>query len=208
MNTMPFTITLTSRGGERSGTFTFRQAVPEDHDTVMALQDAAARAIPADKRHTFVLLTEQELEESLAEDFCVTVWADADTSLSSCAASAASGDALCAGRRLAAFSLVVLNRVTDRNLGTYLGYDREQLLRTVTYDTTFVHPDFRGYGLQRLIIGIKSDEALRRGADQALATVSPDNAQSMANTLAMGFEVAEQKPMYGGLERCIMRKYL
>ena len=187
MNKLPFEKRLAVKSGERSYVFCFRQAVPEDFDAVMELQDAAAQAVPAEKRHTFVLLTKEELEESLREDFCVAVYA---------------------GTRLAAFSLVVLNRVTDRNLGTYLGYDREKLLRTVTYDTTFVHPEFRGFGLQRFIIDVKSDEARRRGAEEALATVSPDNDQSLANTFAMGFEVAERKPMYAGLDRYIMRKKL
>ncbi len=198
MSTMPFEKQLAAHGGNSTQTFLFRQAEKEDFSAIMALQDIAAAAVPKEKRHTFVLLTKEELTESLAEDFCVTVWASRGK-----ARHDAQEEAV-----LAAFSLVVLNRITDRNLGTYLGYDREQLLRTVTYDTTFVHPDFRGFGLQRIIIGIKSDEALRRGASQALATVSPDNAQSMANTLAMGFEVAERRPMYGGLDRCIMRRIL
>ena len=100
---------------------------------------------------TFVCTSETELAESLACDICIgAFYAD----------------------RLAAFTLMVINRVTQRNL-VYLFDDSEQSARTsVTYDTTFIDPEFVGRGLQRYFIALKDRMDVLLGAETAYATVS------------------------------------
>ena len=112
------------------------------------------------------------------------------------------------GDILAAYTLVVANRISPQNLGSYLGYSEEEMKECVTYDTTFVHPDFRGYGLQKQFIAWKDEEGRRMGAKWALCTVSPDNPNSLNNTLRAGFEIVEEKEMYGGIRRYVLRKAL
>jgi hypothetical protein len=44
------------------------------------------------------------------------------------------------------------------------------------------------------------------GAAEALTTISPDNAYSLANALRAGYTVVTQTSMYDGLDRYILRK--
>lgn len=138
-------------------------------------------------KDTFVQTTKEELAESLDEDFCVGAF---------------SGDVL------AAFTLMIINRASRRNLA-YLFDDTEQSAQTsVTYDTTFVDPAYVGCGLQRYFITLKDKLAVRLGAVRAYATVSPDNAFSLSNMTANGFETLGKKQMYGGYWRYIQCKRL
>ena len=68
--------------------------------------------------------------------------------------------------------------------------------------------NFRGYGLQKQFIAWKDEEGRRMGAKWALCTVSPDNPNSLNNTLRAGFEIVEEKEMYGGIRRYVLRKAL
>ncbi|HAE79983.1 MAG TPA: GNAT family N-acetyltransferase, partial [Lachnoclostridium sp.] len=54
----------------------------------------------------------------------------------------------------------------------------------------------------------KDEEGRRMGAKWALCTVSPDNPNSLNNTLRAGFEIVEEKEMYGGIRRYVLRKAL
>ena len=54
----------------------------------------------------------------------------------------------------------------------------------------------------------ESEEGRRMGAKWALCTVSPDNPNSLNNTLRAGFEIVEEKEMYGGIRRYVLRKAL
>jgi L-amino acid N-acyltransferase YncA len=138
-------------------------------------------------KDTFVQTTKEELAESLDEDFCIGAF---------------SGDSL------TAFTLMIINRATRRNLA-YLFDDTEQSAQTsVVYDTTFVDPVYVGCGLQRYFITLKDKLAVRLGAVRAYATVSPDNAFSLSNMTANGFKTLGKKQMYGGYWRCILCKRL
>lgn len=182
---VPCTLTFSRKDGSDPKTFLFQACVPEDVPDILALQDAVYEGLP--DKNTFVRLTEEEVRESIEKDACLSVFC---------------------GDILAAYTLVVANRVSPQNLGSYLGYSEEEMKECVTYDTTFVHPDFRGYGLQKQFIAWKDEEGRRMGAKWALCTVSPDNPNSLNNTLRAGFEIVEEKEMYGGIRRYVLRKAL
>lgn len=150
---------------------------------ILALQEAVYKSVVV--KETFVNTTEEELRESLEIDACIGVYHH---------------------NRLFAFTLMISNRHTSRNLGCALGYRHEELLKCVTYDTTFVLQEYKGYGLQRLFLSLKEEVAKELGACEALATVSPDNMISFSNLKASGFVIADEKKMYGVLNRYIMRK--
>ena len=165
--------------------FEFRRCTAEHLSAIAALQERIVRVLPTPE--LFARTTEAELAESLELDFCLGAYA---------------------GGTLAMVSIMVSNRISPRNLGVYLGYEEARLLQTVTYDTTFVDPAFRGYGLQRLSFRFKDAEAAALGAREALATVAPDNDASLHNLLADGFAEVDRQSLYGGLDRMILRKTL
>lgn len=162
-----------------------RQCCRDELEDIMQLQSTVYDTV-GDK-DTFVLSTEDELAESLAADVCIGAYVNG---------------------RLIAFTLIVTNPCSPRNLGYYLDYSRERRGKCVTYDTTFVHPSYTGYGLQKAFLSVKEAIAVGFGASEALATVSPDNTVSLKNLIAGGFEIAGEKSMYGELCRYIMRKSL
>ena len=177
-------LTLERRSGERA-VLTLRRCTPEELPAILALQEEVARALP--KPELFVVTTAEELRESLTRDWCLAAWD---------------------GERLAAFTLMVVNRVTPRSAGTYLDYDDARLQRCVTYDTTFVRREYRGLGLQRALGRLKDEAALAMGAEEALSTVSPENSHSLENALARGFEICGDRSLYSGVRRYILRKKL
>lgn len=154
-----------------------------DIDEILELQQRVYEQI-SDK-DTFVMTTEEELTDSLKEDVCIGAYH---------------------GNMLVGFTLMITNPDSPRNLGLHLDYDRQKLSQCVTYDTTFVAPEYSGYGLQRIFIRFKDRLAWSGGATEALATVSPDNTVSLANLKRSGFSVIDQKRMYGGYERLILSK--
>lgn len=184
MYELPYCIGLSNSSGA-SRKFCFRKCTQADIEAILELQNKIIDIIP--QKHIFAYTSEEEIRESIDQDLCI--------------------GAFCAGEA-ALFSIMVANRITPRNLGKYLGFDDTELMKTVTYDTTFVSPKFRGYGLQSLCCRIKDAAASEMGACRALATVSPDNEHSLKNVLAHGFEVMTEREMYGGLRRYIVKKEL
>jgi GNAT superfamily N-acetyltransferase len=164
---------------------TIKRCGPDHYAEILSLQRRVYESIP--DKNTFVMTTEEELRESLLDDVCLGAFD---------------------GGRLVAFTLMVANRETPRNLGNYLNYSPQERARCVTYDTTFIDPAYHGYGLQRFFIAQKDEIAISLRAREALATVSPDNAYSLRNLRANGFQVASEQEMYGGVTRFVLRKKL
>lgn len=107
------------------------------------------------------------------------------------------------GERLAAFSLMVVNRESEsRNAGQKNGHDPKLC---VTFDTVFVDPDYRGLGLQKYLFHCQMEIAAGLGAHYAFATVAPSNVHSLNNMLACGFKILDRKLLYGNRDRYIMR---
>ena len=199
-------IILTGRLG-RELELTLRLCTMDDLDPVMDLQDRVVRKIASDMRAEkpdpehdsarhfhgqdmrsaglFISDPREEIQYSLAHDFCVA---------------ALDGD------RMVGFSLMIADGEGEKNLGNVLGYDEERLKTCVNFETTFVDPEYRGFGLQKLFMEIRTREAIRIGASEALTSVSPDNMRSLANIRAAGFVPVKEVVIYYGLKRLILRK--
>jgi len=165
------------------GNLTMRQMNMEEAQRAMDLQHMVWRSMqdPALLAETSL----DEIRESMAEDICLGVF-DEET--------------------LAAFSLMVINRASEtRNGGQKNGFPPEEC---VTFDTIFVHPDYRGLGLQRKLFDHQAELAEKLGAKRIFATVAPQNEYSLNNMLACGFEVLDRKLLYGNRDRYIMMKQL
>jgi hypothetical protein len=180
---VPAELILRNRNGTERA-FTLTRCGPGHLAMIEALQEHVLRTMP---RGLFVPATRDELIESLETDYCLGAFSEG---------------------KLAMFSLMITNRPTERNLGHALGRTGVRLKESVTYDSTFVLPEYRGYGLQRLAHPFKDAEALRLGAKEALATVSPDNSHSLRNMLSSGFSIRARRELYGGQDRYILGKHL
>lgn len=88
-------------------------------------------------------------------------------------------------------------------------YDSEEMRsKCVDYSDTFVHPDYRGNGLQNIME--EKMEVLCREAGKTilLGTVDQDNHYSYENFRKMGYQEITRLIKYGGLERILMEKKL
>lgn len=183
MQNMPCEITMKKASGEEK-TFLLRRCVMDDVDAIVALQAEVYDHIP-DKK-IFQNTEADEFAESIELDQCFC-FMDGD--------------------KMIAFTLMVAGRPGYRNYGEYLGYSEEQMAKTVSMDTSFVLPEYRGYGIQEYCFALR-EQAAREilGAEEALTTISPDNAPSLNNAYKSGFEEVARMTIYGGLERSILRK--
>lgn len=107
------------------------------------------------------------------------------------------------GDKLVAVATFIDNRKTPRNLGATMG---EKASECFTFDAVFVHPDYRGLGLQREFIEVAKQKAMLDGATSIWCTVSPSNEHSHNNFTSSGFYVYKSAiPMYGGHIRDVLR---
>ena len=201
-------ITVRNRSGNELELL-LRRCTIDDIDKVMALQDRVVQKIASDMRAErqdpetddlkhfhgqdmrsaalFISDPREEIEYSLLNDFCIAAF-DGDL--------------------MVGFSLMISGGIGEKNLGNVLGYSDEQLSKCVNFETTFIDPEYRGFGLQRMFTEVRTQEALRIGATEALTSVSPDNEKSLANLRSNGFVPVREVVIYFGLRRLIMRKEL
>ncbi len=173
------TLSLSSKTETR--TFSIRRLSRADIPAALSLQEEVLSLIPS--RALFEPLTEAELLES-AEIDSVFGFFDGDT--------------------LAAFSMIIHNRETDRSLAP----DAEKACgETFTFDGVLVHPAYRGFGMQRLFLSLTEKEAKKCGASCILATTAPPNLHSRKNFESMGFSIVKEYIKYG-YPRLLLKKEL
>lgn len=103
--------------------------------------------------------------------------------------------------RLGAYSVLAYLGSDRYETGRKFGVREDELSRVWVLDATVVHESVRGRGLQRYFNALREERALAKGALHLCATVHPDNAASLRNLEAAGFERRFTRPMYGGLLR-------
>lgn len=109
----------------------------------------------------------------------------------------------CGGRLAAVFS-IVRPGLRDFNLGHEIGLHEEELLRVTHMDTAAVHPDFRGFGLQRRMMA-EAEQVLQGRI--LLCTIHPENCYSLQNALKLGYRIEKRVGRYGSV-RYVLRKDL
>ncbi|MBQ0004296.1 MAG: hypothetical protein KBS68_00345 [Clostridiales bacterium] len=183
MVTLPFTKELLNGKGEAK-TISFRRATVDDLDAVVALQEEIVDALP--DKDLYATSTREEYETQLKEDICFVAECDGE---------------------FAGFSVLIPNDPdNERNYGKYFNYDREQLADTCSFDLTMVSPRFRGHGIQRDFNKLRTGTAVEMGAKEGLTSISPDNPYSYRNFLVLNFNIVEEREMYGGKRRYLLRK--
>lgn len=169
-------VTFESKGKQ----FTLRDLTFENLSEILDLQRQCTDALP--DPDIYYPLSRNELLESLHLDIVPGIFAP--------------------DGRLVAVAAIVIGRVGDRNLAESSDDEKKT---SFTFDAVFVAPDWRGYGLQRILIDRAAEKAREAGAKQILATVSPDNRHSLANFTSAGYEITATVSKYGGLTRNILR---
>ena len=135
----------------------------------------------------YALVDAEEIHESLLEDHCYGTYHD---------------------NKLIAFTMMIDNRISHRNYGTYVGYPEERQKECVSMEITLVDKEYRGYGLQKLFVSLREEIARAHGAREALVTIAPDNAYSLNNLMDSGYEIISTGPLYEGAVRHILSKKL
>lgn len=106
---------------------------------------------------------------------------------------------------LVAVAVIVMNRAGNRNIAGEAGCDYSC---TLTFDAVMVRPQWRGYGLQNVMINQCIKLAEKENIRQIVATVSPDNSHSLNNFINLGFEIVSTSQKYGGLVRHIIKYHV
>ena len=109
---------------------------------------------------------------------------------------------------LAGFLIVHLPGLGEENLGREIGMEEEDLMRCAHIESEAVLPEYRGRGIQRLLLREAEKALLCRGYFFTMMTVSPENPYSLRNALALGYQIMLTKEKYGGLMRHILLKKL
>lgn len=182
MFTTPQTLTLSRRSGQTTD-FEIRRCTEEDLNDILTLQLKVYNDLcdPG----LYALVGEEEIHESLLSDYCFGTYHDG---------------------RLVGFTMMIANRDSHRNYGTYIGYPQERLGDCVSMEISLVDRDYRGFGLQKLYVTLRESVAKDIGATESLVTIAPDNEYSLHNLLESGYEIIETRPLYEGAVRHILRK--
>jgi Uncharacterized conserved protein len=109
---------------------------------------------------------------------------------------------------LIAYAAISFPNDDPDNLGRDLPLPQTEFKHVADYDGSAVHPNYRGNGLQQKMTNMRHRYALAHDRYHILGTVSPLNARSLANFLAIGCRVKNIKEKYGGMLRLIIHRDL
>ena len=181
---LPTTLTLSRRSGETEE-FLIRQCEEADLFKIIMLQQKIYEDLS--DPGIYAKVDEEDILDSLRKDYCCAVFR---------------------GRRMVAFTMMIVNRVSPRNYGSYVGYSPDRQKKSVSMEITIVDESCRGFGLQKLFVALREEKARSLGATEAFVTIGPDNKYSLQNLLDSGYEIIETRPMYEGAMRHILRRQL
>jgi GNAT superfamily N-acetyltransferase len=118
-------------------------------------------------------------------------------------------------QELIAYRYVGFPGYDNKNLGYDVKLPKKELDKVVHLETTVVHPDYRGNGLQSLTLQEIIPVVKEMGYKHLLCTVSPQNYFSLFNIMKSGLKIKALKKKYGtdesgkdGLWRFILHRNL
>ena len=163
---------------------TLRQCTREEAETVYRLQNEVRAMMP--NPELFMPDTLENIQSYLEHDLCLGAWD---------------------GERLGAYFILRYCGHSEHNYAAFMGIPEAEWEHWANADSAIVHADFRGNGLQRLML----EAALPlfpKKITHIGATVSPQNQYSLHNALASGFAIVSRREMYGGHDRYLLAKDL
>ena len=102
--------------------------------------------------------------------------------------------------RLIAYRYIGFPNDTSKNLGYDINLPQNELNKVVHLETTVVHPDYRGNGLQSLTLKHAAELVKTLGYKHLVCTVSPQNLFSLYNVMQNGLKIKALKRKYGSDE--------
>lgn len=103
-------------------------------------------------------------------------------------------------------ALLEPNSDEEEHLGLDVG--AEDLARVLYQEVSFIHPTFRGYGLQQTLASIIMSQVDIEKYDWVCATVKPYNIASLKDKLVQNMHIYALKYKYGGKLRYVFAKPL
>ena len=111
--------------------------------------------------------------------------------------------------KLIAFRALLEPVIDDEHLGYDIGLQTEDELKKVLYqEISNVHPNYRGFGLQRTMADVIMQQVDVAKYHVVCATVMPGNIASMKDKFSQRMHVAALKLKYGGKLRYVFTKSL
>ena len=111
--------------------------------------------------------------------------------------------------KLIAFRALLEPAIDEEHLGYDIGLSTEAELKKVLYqEISNVHPDFRGFRLQRTMANIIMQQVDTTRFNIVCATVMPGNIASLKDKFSQGMHIANLKYKYGGKLRYVFAKSL
>ena len=109
---------------------------------------------------------------------------------------------------LIAFRALAIPEIDEHHLGYDIGLGTEQLENVVYQEITNVHPDYRGFGLQKKLGAIVMEILDASPYTHVCATVAPFNIASLKDKLSQGMVIGALKKKYGDMVRYVFYKKL
>lgn len=94
----------------------------------------------------------------------------------------------------------------EDNLGRDAGLDPSELPLVAHMDIAAVLKEYRGYGIQKMLMEEAEKDAIALGYRYLMCTIHPGNIPSKRSALSLGYRVVATKEKYGGLPRDILLK--
>lgn len=111
--------------------------------------------------------------------------------------------------KLIAFRALLEPVIDEEHLGYDIGLQTEDELKKVLYqEISNVHPQYRGYGLQRTMADIIMQQVDLAKFNVVCATVMPGNIASMKDKFSQNMYITALKLKYGGKLRYVFMKRL
>lgn len=104
------------------------------------------------------------------------------------------------------FLIIDIPGECEHNLGLDIGLGKQDLAGVVHMDTIVVLPEYRGQGLQKIMLRYGEERMKERGCTDFMATVHPNNTASLKSFLDNGYDIQKTKLKYYGYLRHILHK--
>lgn len=96
--------------------------------------------------------------------------------------------------------------ISEDNLGTYMRFGEEDLLKTAHMEIAMVRSGYRGLGIQKKLMEQGEEVLKEKGYKYLMGTAHPENVYSVSNFEKLGYRVVAEEPKYGGWPRCVFYK--
>ena len=164
---------LSKRNNNQSLVVRIIQSVETDIDDIIALQDDVHKNMK--NREWYFPYSQCELQNAIHDRKCILLQIDV-------------------GSKIAAFAVVILAPKDKYRLSKLVNIKSNRNKEAVL-ETVFVADEYRGYGMQSLLIDIMCHLAALRGATSFWASVHPDNKYSSNNIIKNGFTKKNSGPV-------------